>query len=52
MRRRVFLNRRGLEEAVALELTRTRRSGQPMCVALLDLDDFKTINDRLGDDDR
>lgn len=44
------LNRRGLEEAVALELTRTRRSGQPMCVALLDLDDFKTINDRLGHD--
>lgn len=44
------LNRRGLEEAVALELTRTRRSGQPMCVALLDLDDFKAINDRLGHD--
>ena len=30
------------------ELARATRTGAPLCVALLDIDNFKTINDRLG----
>jgi diguanylate cyclase len=30
------------------ELARARRMGAPLCLALLDIDNFKTINDRLG----
>ena len=42
------LNRKGLDEAIDREVARARRNGSPLCVALLDLDDFKAINDRLG----
>jgi diguanylate cyclase len=42
------LNRRGLEEAADKEASRARRSGQPLCVALLDLDNFKKLNDVHG----
>ena len=42
------LNRKGLDEAVEREIARARRLGSSLCVALLDVDNFKTINDRLG----
>lgn len=42
------LNRKGLDEAMGRELARARRTDTPLCVALLDVDNFKQINDRLG----
>jgi diguanylate cyclase len=42
------LNRKGLDEAVEREISRARRIGAPLCLALLDIDNFKKINDRLG----
>lgn len=44
------LNRKGLDEGLARELARTRRADKPLCVALLDLDNFKKINDEHGHD--
>lgn len=42
------LNRRGLDESLAREIHRAERYETPLCVALLDLDDFKHINDTHG----
>jgi len=42
------LNRRGLDEAFTVELARNARSGGPLCVAMLDIDNFKAINDTHG----
>lgn len=42
------LNRRGFEELFEREATRTQRSGQPLCVAMLDLDDFRRLNETHG----
>lgn len=42
------LNRKGLDEAIEREIARARRVGSPLCLALLDVDNFKSINDRLG----
>jgi diguanylate cyclase len=42
------LNRRGFEEAYAVELARAERSATKLCVALIDLDDFKRLNDANG----
>lgn len=42
------LNRKGLDEVMEREIARARRNGSPLCVALLDVDNFKSINDRMG----
>ncbi len=41
-------NRRGAENALALEVLRAERYGRPLGFILIDLDDFKSINDRFG----
>jgi diguanylate cyclase (GGDEF)-like protein len=42
------LNRRGFDERFAAELSRAERAGDPLGLILVDLDDFKGTNDRLG----
>jgi diguanylate cyclase (GGDEF)-like protein len=41
-------NRRWLDYQLAQELARARRFGHPLSVALVDLDHFKSVNDRLS----
>jgi diguanylate cyclase (GGDEF)-like protein len=41
-------NRRRLEEDTAVEIARARRNGRPLTMAVVDLDDFKKVNDSLG----
>lgn len=38
------LNRRGFDELFRRESSRAQRSGEPLCLAMLDLDDFRLIN--------
>ena len=42
------LNRRGLEEAFESEVSRSQRRKSSLCVAMLDIDNFKKLNDTLG----
>lgn len=42
------LNRKGLEEAMDRELARAQRRQSPICLALLDVDNFKRLNDTYG----
>jgi diguanylate cyclase (GGDEF)-like protein/putative nucleotidyltransferase with HDIG domain len=42
------LNRRGFEERFEAELAAATRAGTPLALALIDLDDFKAVNDRDG----
>jgi diguanylate cyclase len=44
------LNRKGLDEAFEREVGRARRKNAPMCLAMLDVDNFKTLNDTHGHD--
>ena len=41
-------NRRAWEEALQRELSRIDRAGSSVCVAVLDLDEFKHFNDEHG----
>jgi diguanylate cyclase len=44
------LNRRGLEEIFDKEVARAVRHDTVLCVALLDIDNFKKLNDSMGHD--
>lgn len=42
------LNRKGLDEMIARELARMQRRNSRLSIALLDVDDFKKLNDTFG----
>ena len=41
-------NRRHFEQALAAQITQTRRYGEPLSLLITDIDQFKTINDHFG----
>jgi diguanylate cyclase len=41
-------NRRGLQQAFDLETARSLREGTPLAIGLIDIDNFKKLNDSLG----
>lgn len=41
-------NKRFFNRQLKIEITRTKRTGQPFCLMFIDLDNFKSINDKLG----
>jgi diguanylate cyclase len=42
------LNRKGMDDALETEVARAQRHDTPLCLALLDIDNFKKLNDSLG----
>ena len=42
------LNRKGLDEALEREIANVQRQETPLCMALLDIDNFKKLNDSKG----
>jgi len=42
------LNRRGMDEALASEFSRADRHNTTLCIAMIDIDHFKKLNDNLG----
>ncbi len=42
------LNRRGMEEALEREFSRADRHNTALCIAMIDIDHFKKLNDSLG----
>jgi len=44
-------NRRFFSIQLEIEMARSRRTGQPCCLMMIDFDNFKDINDRLGHDE-
>lgn len=42
------LNRKGMDEALESEVSRLRRQGGSLSLAMLDIDNFKNLNDQLG----
>ncbi len=43
-----LLNRRGFDAQVQFAMALARRSGRPLCLATLDIDHFKQVNDNYG----
>ncbi|HEY2865611.1 MAG TPA: diguanylate cyclase [Pyrinomonadaceae bacterium] len=43
-----LLNRRYIEERLTEEINRSERSGEPVTLLMLDVDEFKSYNDRYG----
>ena len=43
-----LMNHRGFVETLMREASRSRRAVQPLCVAFMDLDNFKQVNDHYG----
>ena len=43
-----LLNHGAMQVRVREEIARAARDGQPLCCVLIDLDDFKRVNDELG----
>jgi diguanylate cyclase (GGDEF)-like protein len=43
-----FFNHRYLQERLAEEIVRAQRSRDPLAILMIDLDDFKLVNDTLG----
>lgn len=45
-----LFNRRYMEEALAIEIARASRTGEPLGLAMCDIDHFKRFNDEFGHD--
>lgn len=43
-----LFNRRHLDDQLPIEFERAQRKGQPVCLAMLDIDHFKQFNDDFG----
>jgi diguanylate cyclase (GGDEF)-like protein len=43
-----LLNHGAMQVRIREEISRSARDGQPLCCVLIDLDDFKRVNDELG----